>query len=144
MDCSPPGSSVHGISPTRILEGVAISFFKGSSQTRDWTRISCLAGAFFTTEPSGKQKVTLVIQNSLTLSDRAKDRNIFIHFRDFYLGSVLWQILCQLFRETKTNRTVLSDGRHLLAKGRDGECREVWRRWRAPAERRDLSFHPLP
>ena len=40
----------------------------------------------------------------------------------------MWQILCQLFRETKTNKTALSDGRHLLAKGRDGECREVWRR----------------
>jgi len=31
MDCSPPGSSVHGISQARILEWVAISFFRGSS-----------------------------------------------------------------------------------------------------------------
>ena len=31
MDCSPPGSSVHGISQTRILEWVAISFSRGSS-----------------------------------------------------------------------------------------------------------------
>ena len=31
MDCSPPGSSVHGISQARILEGVAISFCWGSS-----------------------------------------------------------------------------------------------------------------
>ena len=35
MDCSPPGSSVHGIFQARILEWVAISFPKGSSQTRD-------------------------------------------------------------------------------------------------------------
>ena len=34
MDCSPPGSSVHGISLARILEWVAISYSRGSSQTR--------------------------------------------------------------------------------------------------------------
>ena len=37
MDYSPPGSSAHGISQTRILELVAISFSRGSSQTRDRT-----------------------------------------------------------------------------------------------------------
>ena len=35
MDCSPPGSSVHGISQARILEWVAISLSRGSSQPRD-------------------------------------------------------------------------------------------------------------
>ena len=54
MDYSPPGSSVHGISQARILEWVAISFFKGSSQLRDQTHVSCLADRFFTTEPPGK------------------------------------------------------------------------------------------
>ena len=39
MDCSPPGSSVHGISLSRLLEWVAISFSRGSSQARDWTHI---------------------------------------------------------------------------------------------------------
>ena len=34
-DCSLPGSSVHGIFQARILEWVAISFFRGSSQSRD-------------------------------------------------------------------------------------------------------------
>ena len=38
MNCSPPGSSVHGILQARILEWVAIPFSRGSSQTRDWTR----------------------------------------------------------------------------------------------------------
>ena len=42
MDCSPPGSSVHGIFQARILEWVSISFSRGSSQARDWTHISCL------------------------------------------------------------------------------------------------------
>ena len=41
MDCSPPGSSVHGISQARILEWIIISFPKGSSWLRDQTRVSC-------------------------------------------------------------------------------------------------------
>ena len=40
--CSPLGSSVHGISQARILEWVAISFSRGSSQSRDRTCISCI------------------------------------------------------------------------------------------------------
>ena len=42
MDCSPPGSSVHGIFQARILEWVAISPSRGSSQTRDRTHVSCI------------------------------------------------------------------------------------------------------
>ena len=47
MDYSPSGSSVHGSSHVRILEWVAIPFSRGSSQPRDRTRISCIAGRFF-------------------------------------------------------------------------------------------------
>ena len=54
MDCRPAGSSVHGISQARILEWVVISFSRGPSQPRDQTRVSCLAGGCFTTEPPGK------------------------------------------------------------------------------------------
>ena len=43
MDCSPPGSFVHGILQTRTLEWVAISFSRGSSQPRDWTHVSCVS-----------------------------------------------------------------------------------------------------
>ena len=43
MDCSLPGSSAHGISRARILDWVAISFSRGSSQPRDWARTSCTA-----------------------------------------------------------------------------------------------------
>ena len=48
MDCSTPGSSTHGIFQARILEGVAISFSKGSSQLKDRTQVSYVAGGFFT------------------------------------------------------------------------------------------------
>ena len=40
----------------RILEWVAYPFSSGSSQPRNWTRVSCIAGGFFTTELSGKHK----------------------------------------------------------------------------------------
>ena len=48
MDCSPPGSSLHGIFQARVLEWIAISFSKGSSWTRDRTWVSCIAGWCFT------------------------------------------------------------------------------------------------
>ena len=48
MDCSLPGSSVHGIFRARILEWVAISFSKGSSLPKDRTQVSCTASRFFT------------------------------------------------------------------------------------------------
>ena len=54
MDCSLPGSSIHGISQARILEWVSISFSRGSSEPRDWTCVSCLAGRSFIIEPQGK------------------------------------------------------------------------------------------
>ena len=47
MDCSPSGSSVHGIFQARILEWVVIPFSRGSSWLRDWTQASCIAGQFF-------------------------------------------------------------------------------------------------
>ena len=42
MDCSLPGYSVHEIFQARILEWVAISFSRGTSWPRGWTRMSCI------------------------------------------------------------------------------------------------------
>ena len=47
-DCSPSGSSVHGILQARILECVIIPFPRGSSWPRDWTWVSYIAGRSFT------------------------------------------------------------------------------------------------
>ena len=47
-DCSPPGFSVHGILQARILEWIAIPFSRGTSQPRNRTLVSCMAGRFFT------------------------------------------------------------------------------------------------
>ena len=48
MDCSPPGSSVHGILLARILEWVAMTSSSRSSQPKDGSWVSCIAGRFFT------------------------------------------------------------------------------------------------
>ena len=61
MDCSLAGFSVHEISQTRILEWVTISSSRGSSQPRNWTSISCIAGIFFTIAPPGKPLVDVVL-----------------------------------------------------------------------------------
>ena len=49
VDCGPPDSSVHRIFQARIMEWVAILFCRGSSQSRDQTHISCIAGGFLFT-----------------------------------------------------------------------------------------------
>ena len=50
IDCSSPGSSVHGDSPGR---NTGVGFFRGSSQTRDRTHVFCIAARFFTAELPG-------------------------------------------------------------------------------------------
>ena len=69
MDYNPPGFSVHGISQVRVLEWVAIPFFKESSPPRDWTSISCIAGGFFTTESPGKSLKVSIIYIYLYMAD---------------------------------------------------------------------------
>ena len=59
LDCSPPGSSVHGIPQTRMLEWVVMSFSRGSSQTRDRTQVSYIASDSLPSEPPGKPALEL-------------------------------------------------------------------------------------
>ena len=42
MDCSPPGSSVHGIFQAKILEWIAVSYSRGSSRPGERTRVTCI------------------------------------------------------------------------------------------------------
>ena len=60
-DCSPPGSSVHGILKARILEWVAIPSSRGSSQPRDRTQVSCIADSVLS-EPRRKPCKAIVIK----------------------------------------------------------------------------------
>ena len=81
VDCSPPGSSVHGILQARILVLVAIPFSRGSSWSRAQTPVSyfsCIAGRFFivwaTWEAPSQASTTTDL---LSVSDR------FAHSEDF-------------------------------------------------------------
>ena len=56
MDCSPLGSSTHGMFQARILEWVAISFSRESSWPRDWTQVSCTVSRSISFLFSGKTK----------------------------------------------------------------------------------------
>ena len=60
VECSPPGSSVHGTLQARILEWVAISFSRGSSQPRDWTQVSRIAGRRFNLWATGEVQLRIL------------------------------------------------------------------------------------
>ena len=66
MDCSLPGSSVHGIFQAIVLEWLAISFSRGSSQPRDQTRVSCTVDRHFTVWAT--REVLRIHKNILTFS----------------------------------------------------------------------------
>ena len=60
MDCSLPVSSVHGILRARILKWFVIPFSKGSSWPRNWSRLSCIAGRFFTNWATREEWVAIL------------------------------------------------------------------------------------
>ena len=81
-DCSPPGSSVHGILQARILECIVIPFSRGSSQPSNWTWVSRTAGRFFTIWAT--REVHLYLKTLLNLLDP-------VAFYFFFLNS--WHFL---------------------------------------------------
>ena len=58
--CDPMDSTVHGILQARILEWVAFPFSGGSSQLRDWTQVSHIAGRFFTSWATREAHFSLI------------------------------------------------------------------------------------
>ena len=68
MDCSLPGSSLHGIFQARVLEWVAISFSRGSSPSRDRTWVSTFQADALTSEPPGKPELKLYLFSNLFCS----------------------------------------------------------------------------
>ena len=68
MDCSLSVSSVHGIFQARVLEWIAISFSRESSQRRNRTQVSCIAGRRFTvwaTREVSKQQIWIWKKNQV-------------------------------------------------------------------------------
>ena len=113
MDCSLPGSSILGIFQARILEWVAISFSRRSSQPRDWTQVSCTVGRCFTIWATSKVQISMQISLSLLptyLPCSLQQMNIY--FGSEYLGysnAQNWQLLL-------LNNLYSSDGRQRISK----------------------------
>ena len=82
IDCSPPGSSVHGILQARILQWFAMPFSRGSSWSRNCIWVSCIAGRFFTTWATSKAPYT------------PKDSPPFPLSKTSAFILVLWLVLC--------------------------------------------------
>ena len=64
MDCNLPDSPLHVIVQARILEHIAIFFFRWSSRPREQTHVPCLAGGFFTAELQGKPNLRAALREN--------------------------------------------------------------------------------
>ena len=82
-DCSPPGSSLHGILQARILGWIAAPFSRGSSQPRDWTQVSCIAGRFLSSEGSPIYHITAGLIVCLTLRLFFCGQKLHLSFKSF-------------------------------------------------------------
>ena len=96
MGCSPPDSPVPGILQARILEWVATSFSRGSSQPRDQTQVSCTAGRFFTIWPTREACLAhcRVSNNFCRMNVKAHE----YHYIGFPGGAVGKESTCQCRR----------------------------------------------
>ena len=86
MDCSLPGSSIHGIFQARILEWVAISFSRRSSRPRDWTWISCIVGRCFTVWATREVpfKSVFCYRGPSQELRRVEEKNVFLHWYNLH------------------------------------------------------------
>ena len=90
LDCSLPGSSVHGIFQARVLEWFAISFSRGSFWLRDQTQVSCIAGRCFILWATREAQVkpNSVILNG-SQSSSLKSKNLVLSLVLIYLHLML-------------------------------------------------------
>ena len=80
MDCSPPGSSVHGVLQTRTLEWAVMPSSRGSSQPRDQTQVSHTTGEFFTV--SATREALFPNKGGLITMSILKEFSPGVHWKD--------------------------------------------------------------
>ena len=85
VDCSPPGSSVHGLLQARILEWVGIPFSRGSSWLRDGIQVSCIAGRVFT---------LWVTREALSLLSHTQIAELWVKMNGCYCLKSLFLVVC--------------------------------------------------
>ena len=113
MDCSLPGSSVHQVSQARILEWVAIPFSRGSSQPRDRTGVSCIAGGFFTVWATREVQESLLHITLYTGSRRNQLLDLFLILLEKQsVRTVLWKSSLKQYCDFKVVNPWLSKGCH--------------------------------
>ena len=102
IDCSPPGSYVHGILQARILEVVAISFSSGSSQPRDWTYVSCIScigrRVFYNQRHLGSPHTALDFSQKAKKRWDSRVKKIFQMTRQWHTFAVSWDVLWFSFK----------------------------------------------
>ena len=115
IDCSLPGSSVHGIFQARILEWVAISFSRRSSWSRGWTQVSCIAGILYHLSHHGIPLFLCGLCQLKTKSLKFYSAE-YHHFafisdkRNFWLWNFRWIYLSfSTFSSVRFSHSVLSD-----------------------------------
>ena len=99
MDSSTSGSSVHGILQVRILEWVAIPFSRGSSQPRNWTGVSYIAGGYF---PAWATREAPLVTNSSTSFSLTLSFTVY----KFQVKPCWWPLGCLLFFTVAKNVVV--------------------------------------
>ena len=85
MDCSLPGSSVHGIVQARILEWIAVLFSRGSLQPTDGTQVSCIVG-----------DQILTIWDLATRVSRALILQSFSMLTNDFVSLLAWKVLTKI------------------------------------------------
>ena len=79
VDCSPPGSSIHGIFQARVLEWVAIAFSRGSSWLRDWTLSDWTELNWWVWNNDLKWLLKKILSKTTTLKQRSEGLLLFSH-----------------------------------------------------------------
>ena len=130
MDCSLQGSSAYEILQAGILEWVAMPSSRGSSQLRNWTQVSCIAGRFFTvwaTRPAHKKNIAAPIAATwmglgfVILSEvRKRETNTMFHLYMKSKISYKWTYL------QDRNRLTGLENKFIVAKGERGDKFGVW------------------
>ena len=122
MDCSLPGSYLHGILQARVLEWAATSFSRGSSRLRDQTPVSCIAGRRFNLWATREAKdvvnlrfnstLAMPLRCKLTLKKKKKKAVVAISLESHTLSNTHFRFsrltghagLCTVFTLSCTNR----------------------------------------
>ena len=92
VDCGLPGSSVHGDSPGKNTGVGCMPSSRGSSQPRDRTQVSCIAGGFFTNWATREtpKRITFLNTNNAQLEFEVKDAATMLLFSQSVMSDSLW------------------------------------------------------